>query len=195
MTGQGQPPVEHSLSPLALLIEAGRDQGRRRVVVVSRPVPRQRVQKLRAWRETARDKWRSEKRFFLFLWELTTPNNGNFLPGQRSSFVRMSTTNKWRKKNLGTSIWPPPTERTRHGTEAHGPCSPAAWPWCGRALWDASGSSCQAGNAWLGSIQTATGRSSNGRTDLFLSDRPHRTLSVHATKQTPDEDGARLSCT
>jgi hypothetical protein len=124
MTGQGQPPVEHSLSPLALLIEPGRDQGRRRVVVVSRPVPRQKVQKLRAWRETARDTWRSETFFLLPFpgpcvrcesWRRRTMETSFLDSGAveraGSSFLRMSTTNKWRKKKT----WPPPTERTRHG--------------------------------------------------------------------------------
>lgn len=126
MTGQGQPPVEHSLSPLALLIEAGRDQGRRRVVVVSRPVPRQRVQKLRAWRETARDKWRSEKRFFYSCesWRRRTMET-SFLDSAAPSFECQRPTNEEKKTWALPSGHP---QRNGRGTArrpmAHAPLLP-----------------------------------------------------------------------
>lgn len=122
MTGQGQPPVEHSLSPLALLIEAGRDQGRRRVVVVSRPVPRQRVQKLRAWRETARDKWRSEKRFFYSCesWRRRTMET-SFLDSAAPSFECQRPTNEEKKTWALPSGHP---QRNGRGTARHG----GPWP-------------------------------------------------------------------
>lgn len=52
----------------------------------------------------------------------------SFLDSAAPSFECQRPTNEEKKKNLGTSIWPPPTERTRHGTArrpmAHAPLLP-----------------------------------------------------------------------